>query len=136
MKQPRKQDAPARVGQLVAYGLWGLVAFAVGMLALWVTFDIAGLPYALSVALSVTANLCAHYIASRTFVFTDTARSFEEGFVIFVGIGIAEIIGITALATLAVAYGGADEYVARIAAGILAACIGFWANGRFTFRAL
>lgn len=136
MTRRRKQGASHQVEQLVAYALWGLVAFAVGMLSLWVTYGIFRLPYSLSVAVSVATNLITHYTTSRLFVFTRSGRTYEEGFAIFALIGVLEIIGITALAIALVEYGSVDEYVARILSGILASIIGFWANGHFTFRAL
>ena len=103
---------------------------------LYIAYDIFGIPYWLAVPLSVLCHLGIHYALARSLVFTDSGRTVEEGFALFVVIGIFEIIFITGSVTLLVEYAGADVYWTRIIAGTVAAIGGFWANAVFTFRAL
>ncbi len=121
---------------LTAFSLFGLISFLFGLVVLYALYDLAGLPYWVGVPLSVFAHLALHYALARSLVFTDSGRTVEEGFVIFVIIGILEIVCITGTVTLIVEYLGGDVYWTRIGAGVVAAVAGFWANATFTFRAL
>lgn len=126
----------AQVSALTQYSAWGFVTFLLGLGALYVLYDICHVPYWIAVPLSVGINLVAHYTASRRFVFTKTERPIEQGLVIFIFIGILEILFITGGVTLLIEYTAADLYWARIGVGIVAAVFGFLANARFNFKAL
>lgn len=124
------------VGSLVSFSILGFVSFIAGLVALYVAYDLLGVPYWIAVPFSVMVHLAIHYATSRGFVFTKSTRSVEEGFLIFVIIGIAEIIFITGTVTLIVEFAMGDVYWTRIGAGIVAAIGGFWANAKYTFNAL
>lgn len=121
---------------LVAYGLWGLASFALGLLSLVLFYNVLAIDYWLAVPLSVGVNLVAHYTACHFLVFTHTKRSFDVGLIIFATIGVLEIGLITGLVTVLVEYAGTDVYWARISAGTVAAVVGFWANGKYNFKIL
>ena len=124
------------LSSLTLFSVFGFVSFLFGLVVLYALYDTLGMPYWLAVPASVLAHLALHYALSRILVFTDSGRSVEEGFAIFVLIGIAEIIFITGTVTLVVEYLGGDVYWTRILAGIVAAIGGFWANAIYTFRVL
>lgn len=121
---------------LTAFSFFGFISFLFGLAVLYVMYDILGVPYWIGVPFSVFAHLALHYALARSLVFTDSGRTIEEGFLIFVIIGILEIIFITGSVTLVVEYLSGDVYYTRIIAGVIAAILGFWANAAFTFRAL
>lgn len=121
---------------LSMYTVWGFVSFLLGLASLYFFHNVLGVPYWVAVPLSVGVNLVVHYTTTRLYVFTESDRSIEVGLIIFIAIGIAEIVAITTLVTLLVEYGGANLYWARIGAGIVAALGGFWANGKYNFKVL
>lgn len=116
--------------------MWGFLTFLLGLLSLYVLYDLVHIHYYIAVPLSVMVNLVTHYATSRAFVFTDSNRSVESGFVIFFAIGLCEIIFITVTVALLVEFTQGDVYWARVAAGVIAAIAGFLANAKFNFKAL
>lgn len=121
---------------LAGFSLWGLISFLVGLGVLYVLYDISHFPYWLAVPFSVMCHLAIHYGMTRSFVFTESQRSLEEGFLIFVFIGVLEIIFITGTVALFVEFAMADVYWVRITAGVVAATLGFLANAKYNFNAL
>lgn len=123
-------------GHLAQFSLWGFISFLLGLAVLYVLYDLLGMDYWLAVPLSVMTHLALHYAATRGFVFTKCERTFEVGFLIFVLIGIAEIVFITGGVTLIVEYLNGDVYWTRIGVGVIAAIGGFWANAKYNFKVL
>lgn len=124
-----------KLGALTWFSVLGFLSFLVGLGALYILYDLLTLPYYVAVPLSVLAHLAFHYASTRTLVFPNSGRTVEEGFAIFTVIGVFEIVFITGAVTLLVEYAGGNVYWTRIAVGVVAAILGFWANAYFTFRA-
>lgn len=133
---PRVVGPLMRLGLLTSFSVWGLLSFLIGLGVLYLLFDVSGFPYWIAVPFSIMVHLAVHYWCSRSFVFRKSARSLEEGFLLFVLIGIAEIVLITGLTTLVVEYAMGDVYWTRIIVGVAVALGGFWANARYNFKAL
>jgi putative flippase GtrA len=126
----------AHLGALTNFSLLGFISFLIGLASLYVVYDLWGVPYWLAVPISVLVHLAIHYWSTRSLVFTESQRPVEEGFLIFVLIGVAEIIFITGSVTLIVEYLHGNVYWTRIIMGTIAAIGGFWANARYNFRVL
>lgn len=125
----------SKLGALTWFSILGFISFLIGLGALYVLYDLARVPYYFAVPLSILCHLAFHYASTRTLVFPNSGRSIEEGFVIFVLIGILEIIFITGAVTLIVEYAMGNVYWTRIVVGLIAAIGGFWANAVWNFRA-
>ncbi len=125
-----------KLKDLASFSVFGALSFAIGLAVLYVMYDLANFYYWIAVPFSVMVHLAIHYGLSRHFIFTTSERTIEEGFLIFVLIGVAEIIFITGTVTLVVEYAMGDVYWTRISAGIIAAIGGFFANARWNFKAL
>lgn len=126
----------AHLGSLTAFSLFGLISFVFGLGVLYVVYDLLGVPYWIGVPFSVFCHLAVHYALARSLVFTTSGRTIEEGFAIFVLVGVLEILFITATVTFFVEVFSADVYLTRITAGVVAAILGFFANAVYTFRAV
>ncbi|MEK7530415.1 MAG: GtrA family protein [Patescibacteria group bacterium] len=120
--------------RFIGYSILGTSAFAIDLGLIYIFYEIAKLPYTMSVPLAFLIATSIHYTAARALVFHDTTRSISSGYLLFIGIMVTNALIITGLAYMLVEYAHVNLYIARIGVAGIIGLVSFYMNARYNFK--
>lgn len=112
------------------------LAFAVGLVVLWVLVHFAHMPKVLAAALSFMVGNTLHYVLGRQWIFRGTDRGVAAGYGYFLINGAIGLAVTTLLFAAFVHFTPVNYLVARVIVSLIAGLAIFLLNAIFNFRRL
>lgn len=120
--------------RFIKYSFFGTSTFLIDLFLLFLLKEIFDIYYIIAAGISFIFAISLHYALVRGFVFTETRRHFESGYIIFIAIALSGLFLLSGLMFVMVDLLGIQYLIARV---LISGIVGLWdyfLNSRFNFK--